>query len=59
MFGVLENLTRAAIGVVVSPVDMAADLLTMGGVLTDQEKPYTVQRAEDVMAALSKATKGG
>jgi hypothetical protein len=56
MLGLLENLTKAVIGVAVSPVDAVADVITLGGVLSDQEKPYTVQRAEQIMRNLNKAT---
>lgn len=38
---------------VLSPVDLAvgvaADTVTLGGALTDQDKPYTAQAAERLM----------
>ena len=40
MFDMITKLTKAAVGVVVSPVDMLADVITLGGTLTDQDKPY-------------------
>jgi hypothetical protein len=46
MFG---SLLKAAL----SPVDLAlgaaADVVTLGGALTDQNKPYTAQAAERLM----------
>ena len=57
IFDTLEGLTKAVVGVVVTPVDVVADIVTLGGVLTDQEKPYTAQRAEDIINNLKKATK--
>ena len=57
LFDAFESLTKAAIGIVVAPIDVVADVVTLGGTLTDQEKPYTVQRAEQVMDNLKKSTK--
>tara|TARA_R110002020_G_scaffold475890_1_gene713797 strand:+ start:47064 stop:47249 length:186 start_codon:yes stop_codon:yes gene_type:complete len=44
----LGKLTRAAVGVVVSPIDIAKDVVTMGGALTDKDEPYSVTRAKQV-----------
>jgi hypothetical protein len=44
--GLLGTLLRTAIHVVTVPVDVALDLVTMGGVLTDEGEPYTVQKAK-------------
>ena len=55
MFDMLTKLTKAVVGVVVLPVDVATDVITMGGALTDQNKPYTAQRAEQIMDNLKKA----
>jgi hypothetical protein len=41
--------------VAVTPIDIAADIITLGGTLTDQDKPYTAQRAEQIMDNLKKA----
>ena len=56
MFDILEDLTRAAIGVVKLPVSVAADVVTMGGVLTDKEVPYTVKNMSDIVENLGNAT---
>ena len=42
------KLASAAVGVVVSPIDLAKDVITMGGALTDEDEPYTVQRAKQI-----------
>ena len=55
MIDLLTKLTKAVVGVVVLPVDLTADVITMGGALTDQKKPYTAQRAEQIMDNLKKA----
>lgn len=57
MFGIFEDLARAAVGVVKLPVDLAADVVTMGGALTGKDKPYTVEAIEDIVENLNNATK--
>ena len=59
MFDTLPKLTKAAVGVIVLPVDAAADIITLGGALSDQDKPYIAQRAEQIMDNLKKASDGG
>ena len=56
MFDILTNLTKAVVGVVVTPVDMVADLVTLGGVTTGQDECYTAQRLDQVLKNLNKAT---
>ena len=42
MFGMLTSLTKAVVGAVVeTPIALAADVLTLGGSLTDKREPYT------------------
>lgn len=42
MFSFLSNVTKAVVGAVVeTPLAMAADAITLSGVLTDKEEPYT------------------
>lgn len=55
MFGMLEDLAKAAVGVVKLPLDVAADALTLGGALTDKDKPYTAEGVSDVMQNLKNA----
>lgn len=57
MFGLLEDLTKAAVSVVKLPVAVVADAVTLGGSLTDQRKPYTAQAAEDLVKNLDNASK--
>jgi len=49
MFGLL----KAIVEVAKLPVDMAADVLTMGGAVNDKNKPYTVKRCERIMDKLN------
>jgi hypothetical protein len=55
MFGLIEDLAKAAVGVVKLPLDVAADALTLGGALTDKPKPYTAEGISDVMQNLKNA----
>jgi hypothetical protein len=55
MFGMLEDLAKAAVGVVKLPLDVAADALTLCGSLTDKDKPYTAEGISDVMQNLKNA----
>ena len=42
MFGMLENLAKATVGVVVeTPLAVVADVITLGGTLSDKDEPYT------------------
>ena len=54
MFG---ELLKAAVGVVVLPVSLAADVVTLGGALTDKEEPYTVSNIEEVFKNLQDSYK--
>lgn len=58
MFGILGDLTKAAIGVVIeTPIAIAADIATLGGVLTDKDETYTGKAIKGVMKNVEHATK--
>ena len=58
MFGILGDLTKAVVGVVVeTPVAIAADMLTLGGSITDKDEPYTATAIKGVMKNIEHATK--
>lgn len=57
MFGMLESLTKAALGIVTIPVGVVADVVTMGGALTDKDEPYTATAVSDVVKNLEDAAK--
>jgi len=59
MFGLIESLAKAAVGVVTLPVAVAADVITLGGALTDKDEPYTASTASDIVKNLTNATKPG
>lgn len=55
MFG---DLLKAVVGVVVeTPVAIVADMVTMGGVLTDKDQPYTATAVEKVVKNIENSTK--
>jgi hypothetical protein len=57
MFGIIESLTKAVVGVVIeTPVAIVADTLTMGGILTDREVPYTSAALENIVQNVENAT---
>ena len=57
MIGLLESLTKAAVGVVIeTPIAIVADAVTLGGTLTDKDEPYTATSVKKVMDNLSDAT---
>lgn len=56
MFGILNSLAKAAVGVVVAPVAVVADVVTLGGALNDKKEPYTATAVKGVMQNLANAT---
>ena len=58
MFGILEDLTKAVVGIVVeTPIAIVADVVTMGGALTDKDEPYTATAIKGVMKNVEHATR--
>ena len=54
MFG---SLLKATVGVVIeTPIALVKDVVTLGGAVTDEDKPYTAQALEKVTQNLSDAT---
>jgi hypothetical protein len=57
MFGMLESLAKAATAVVTVPVAVVADVVTLGGALTDKDKPYTADAVGDMVDNLKDAAR--
>ncbi|MCK5138355.1 MAG: hypothetical protein KAQ85_00800 [Thermodesulfovibrionia bacterium] len=55
VFGFLGDVAKAVVGVALSPVSMAADVLTLGGAIIDRDEPYTVSSMRQVMRNLELA----
>jgi hypothetical protein len=49
MFGILNSVVKAAVSVVEIPVAVAADVVTLGGSLTDTQQPYTATAVEHLV----------
>jgi len=57
MFGIFADLTKAFVGVVIeTPIAIVADVVTMGGVLTDKDEPYTATTLKGVLQNVENAT---
>lgn len=46
--GFFGKLGKLVLDVVETPIAVVKDVATMGGALTDQDKPYTAQKLEDL-----------
>ena len=44
--GLFGKITQGFIDIALTPVDVAKDIVTLGGTSTDQEEPYTLQKAK-------------
>ena len=56
MFGILENLTKAVVGVVIeTPIALVKDVVTLGGAITDDDEPATVTALRNVVQNIEKA----
>lgn len=57
MFGIFESLTKATVGVVIeTPLSLIADVVTMGGALTEKDEPYTATTIKKVVGNIEDAT---
>jgi hypothetical protein len=58
MFGLLNDLAKAAVGVVVhTPLAVVADVVTVGGLSTDKKTTYTGDAISKVFENVEKAVK--
>lgn len=57
MFGFFEDVLKAATAAVTVPVGIAADVVTLGGELTDKQETYTGEALSDFFDNLGNATK--
>lgn len=55
MFGFINKLVKTTLELAETPIAAVKDVVTMGGALTDQEKPYTIQKLEDAGKAYDEA----
>ena len=52
----ITSLIKSAMVVVETPVAVVADVVTLGGVLTDKEQSYTAETAEKFVKNVSNIT---
>lgn len=56
MFGILESLGKAAIGLAIeTPIALVKDVATLGGAITDQDEPYTATSLKRVVKNVENA----
>lgn len=53
--GFLKNMTKAVVNLAVTPIEIAKDVITMGGTLTDEKESYTAQRLRKANKSFNKA----
>mgnify|MGYP003464487569 FL=1 len=46
--GIFGRIAKLALDIIETPVAVIKDVATLGGALTDQDKPYTLKKLEDV-----------
>ncbi len=47
--GFLTSLTKTVLDVATSPIDLAKDIVTLGGVLTDKDEPATLKKLKKIV----------
>jgi hypothetical protein len=52
--GFFGSLTKTVLDVVVLPVEIVKDVATLGGSLTDEKEPYTMQRLRQANKDMNK-----
>lgn len=58
MFGFIGSIAKAAVGVVIeAPIAVIADVVTLGGTLSDKNQPYTATAVEKVVKNIQNSTK--
>lgn len=50
-----KNLMKTVTGIATLPLDVAADVVTMGGALSDKDQPYTAKKFSDIVESASRA----
>lgn len=44
--GLIRQLFKTTFDLATMPIDVVKDLATMGGILTDQDQPYTIRKIQ-------------
>ena len=46
--GLFSAIVKVGVDIVTLPVDIVKDAVTLGGVATEQKKPYTLQKLDQI-----------
>ena len=46
--GLFSALVKIGVDVVTLPIDIVKDIVTIGGISTEQHKPYTLQKLDQI-----------
>jgi hypothetical protein len=46
---ILSKLTKTLIHTATTPIEIAKDVVTLGGVINEEDEPYTVQKIKKVL----------
>jgi hypothetical protein len=47
--GLFKKLIKTGLNVITAPVDIVKDVATLGGLVTDQNELYTIQKAKKIL----------
>lgn len=57
MFGILNDIAKAAVGVVTSSIAVTRDVLSATGITEETSESYTEQQLKDILKNLENAAK--
>lgn len=57
MLGIFRHSIKAVASIVDIPISAAADVITLGGALTEKEKPYTAEACSNLIKNIKNITK--
>jgi len=46
---ILSKLTKTLIHTATTPIDIVKDVVTLGGAITEEDEPYTLQKAKKIL----------
>ena len=52
VMGILRKLAKTVIHTATAPIDIVKDVATLGGVITGEDEPYSLQKAKKVLEDL-------
>jgi len=47
--GILRKLAKTVIHTATAPIDIVKDVATLGGVITEEDEPYSIQKAKKIL----------